>query len=189
MRRNAVTWSSSGKQPTELYVDEPVPGYIGTISYDDYDVFISHKGEDTELAELAGDTLQSMGVYGYLDRWDPAVDGDSAELEIHIRSVIRATPSILAVVTENTPLSWWVPFEIGVARETKSQIATFLLVDMTSGNEVPLPSYLRTWPILVSASELKIWARLSQSHDENHRHTGPHTSRKQCTTSTPTLEE
>ena len=100
-----------------------------------------------------------MGVAGYLDRWDPAVDGDSAELEMHIRSVIRCTPSILAVVTENTPLSWWVPFEIGVARETNSQIATFLRVDMASGKRVLLPSYLETWPIPVSGAELTIWAR------------------------------
>ena len=102
-----------------------------------------------------GDLLHSWGLAGYLDRWDPAVDGDSVELEIHLRSVIRDTPCILAVVTENTPLSWWVPFELGVARETNSQIATFLLVIEDSGRQVDLPSYLRKWPILASGTELR----------------------------------
>ena len=62
-------------------------------------------------------------------------------------------------MTENTPLSWWVPFELGVARETDSQIATFLSVHESSLNVVTLPSYLKTWPILASAAELVEWAR------------------------------
>ena len=107
MRRNIVTRARFlGKQSTELYIGESVPYSVQSVSDDDYDVFISHKGEDTEIAELVGGALYSVGVYGYLDRWDPKVDGDSRELEVHIRDVIRATPSILAVVTENTPLSW-----------------------------------------------------------------------------------
>ena len=160
MRRDVITWDSYlGKQSAELYVNEPLSGAGGTIIYSNYDVFISHKGDDTDIAEIVGDVLYSIGVYGYLDRWDPKVDGDSSELEIHIRDVIRATPSILAVVTENTSMSWWVPFELGVARETNSKIATFLLTDGASGNVVFLPSYLKTWPILAAVAELKTWAK------------------------------
>ena len=159
MRRDVITWDSySGKQPVELYINELLRGAGRTISYSDHDVFISHKGEDTDIAELVGDVLYSIGIYGYLDRWDPNVDGDSSELEMHIRDVIRDTPSILAVVTENTSMSWWVPFELGVARETNSQIATYLVTNGASDNVVFLPSYLRTWPILAAVSELKAWA-------------------------------
>ena len=130
-----------------------------TIAYSTYDVFISHKGEDIRIAESVGDALQRSGLSGYIDRWDPAVEGDSPELEIYLQSIIRETKTILAIVTENTPLSWWVPFEIGVARETDSQIATFLEVKRFSTARIEMPSYLKKWPILASTTGLQIWAR------------------------------
>ena len=160
MRRSTITWDRHlGKQDFQLYVDEPAPSSRRSVDPKDYDVFISHKGDDMDLAENIGDILLLNGIQGYLDRWDPDVDGDLPELEDHIRNVIRSTPSILAVVTENTPLSWWVPFEIGVARETRSQIATFLAVDELSDKVVELPSYLGKWPILTQKLELTTWAR------------------------------
>ena len=148
-----------GKQKFGLYVGEPAPFSRGTVDLNAYDVFISHKGDDMDLAEQVGDILYLTGIQSYLDQWDEEVDGDSPELEEHIRDVIRKTPTILAVVTENTSLSWWVPFEIGVARETESQIATFLSVDESSDRTVDLPSYLGKWPILARLSELHPWAR------------------------------
>ena len=159
MRRDTVTWDRNiGKQDFYLYVDEPAVIPRRIVDLKDYDVFLSHKGDDMSLAEDIGEILYDNGIQSYLDRWDPAVDGDSPGLEEHIRGVIRDTPIILAVVTENTSLSWWVPFEIGVARETESQIATFLSVDETSGKTVALPSYLGKWPILARMTELKPWA-------------------------------
>ena len=168
MRRSTVTWDRHlGKQDFQLYVDEPaLSSRRRSVNPRDYDVFISHKGDDMNLAVNIGDTLHSNGVQGYLDKWDPAVDGDSPELEDHLRDVIRSTPSILAVVTENTPLSWWVPFEIGVARETESQIATVLSVDELSSKIVELPSYLGKWPILTEELELTTWARAITSSSE-----------------------
>ncbi len=168
MRRNVVTWNRLGRRSRELFVNELGQVTHLGISYESFDTFISHKGDDMRLAEQVGDILNEKGVYGYLDKWDPEVDGDSPGLEIHIRDVIRETPSIIAVVTENTPLSWWVPFEIGVARETKSQIATFLWVNEYSSKVVVLPSYLKRWPILASNRELEMWAQeLASSQSVN----------------------
>ena len=159
MRRNIITWDRpSGRQAFQLFVNDPAPFTQGSINYGEYDTFISYKGDDMALADRAGGILYESGLSGYLDRWDPAVDGDSPELEAHLREIIRETPSILAVVTEHTPTSWWVPFELGVARETDSQIGTFLWVDERANNVVRLPSYLATWPILTSESELADWA-------------------------------
>lgn len=160
MRRDVITWRRyAGRESRRHFVGEPAPTGASTISYSTYDVFISHKGEDIRVAELVGESLQRSGLSGYLDRWDPAVEGDSLELEDYLRSIIRETKTILAIVTENTPLSWWVPFEIGVARETHSQIATFLEVDRFSAARVELPSYLKKWPILASTTSLQVWAR------------------------------
>ena len=122
-----------------------------------YDVFLSHKGEDIRRADAVGKTLHFNGLRVYLDIWDPRVEGDSPELEDYLRHTIRETSAISALVTENTPLSWWVPFEIEVARETGSQIATFL--EMNAFTSVELPSYLRKWPIFASEQSLHMWAR------------------------------
>ena len=160
MRRDSVTWNSiEGKRSLQLMVNEFGQSVGERVSFGTLDTFISHKGNDTWLAEMVGDTLHGERVTAYLDKWDPEVDGDSPGLEIHIREVIRETPSIVAVVTANTPLSWWVPFEIGVARETNSQIATFLWINEWSTETVLLPSYLRKWPILASWQELRVWAQ------------------------------
>ena len=159
MLRDVIIWRRhGGREAYQHFVGEPAPIGASTIAYSTYDVFISHKGEDTRIAESVGDALQASGLSGYLDRWDPAVEGDSPELEIYLRSTIRETKTILAIVTENTPLSWWVPFEIGVARETDSQIATFLEVNRFNTARIELPSYLRKWPILASTTSLQIWA-------------------------------
>ena len=170
MQRRIVTWDlHQGRQGTTLYVNEQAPNPVRTVDYKDYDTFISHKGDDTAFAELAGEVLHQHGVAPYLDRWDPQVDGDSPELEEYLRDVIRDTPSILAVITENTRQSWWVPFEIGVARETESQIATSLWVDESTRKVIELPSYLSNWPILASSDELAQWAsKLATSSRRKH---------------------
>lgn len=159
MRRAITTWSrSGGRQHINFYFRESAPANAGTLNFQDYDVFISHKGEDIAISETVGETLYSYGLSPYLDRWDVNADGDSLELDEYLREVIRETPSIIAVITENTRQSWWVPFEVGVARETHSQIATFLSVESNSGQVIHLPGYLRSWPILVGLSELRDWA-------------------------------
>ena len=160
MRRDIITWGRyGGREARHHFVGESAPTGASTITYSTYDVFISHKGEDIRIAESVGEALHRSGLSGYLDRWDPSVEGDSPELEDYLRRIIRETKTILAIVTENTPLSWWVPFEIGVARETNSQIATFLEINRLSAARVELPSYLKKWPILASTSNLQIWAR------------------------------
>ena len=159
MRRTIHTWKHrEGQRLLNLYVNEYPGPNAGTTIFSDYDTFISHKGDDIRAARRVGDILYESGLQGYLDYWDPKVDGDSPELEIHLRQVIHDTPSMLAVVSERTTMSWWVPFEIGVARQTDSEIATYLLVDPTGRSTIELPSYLKTWPILASFDELSEWA-------------------------------
>lgn len=49
---------------------------------------------------------------------------------------------LLALVTDNTKGSWWVPFEVGVARRAPRAISTF--TNLLRG----LPEYLTEWPVL-----------------------------------------
>ena len=119
-----------------------------------FDVFISHQGQDLVQAKLAAVVLQDAGVSTYLDVDDPAVHGDSVKLEVYLRDIIRSTQALLAIVTLNAQGSWWVPFEIGVAREAGKVLSC--RVDKMEG--VALPSYLAAWPIVTSDEMLKAWA-------------------------------
>lgn len=54
-------------------------------------------------------------------------------------------------------LSWWVPWEIGIATEKDHPIATFAKDDTT------LPEYLRKWPYLKNQNDLDVYAKAIKS--------------------------
>lgn len=59
---------------------------------------------------------------------------------------------LIAVVSENTEGSWWVPFEIGEATIIDNRIATFQV------GYVTLPEYLKKWPKMTTMEHLKLFA-------------------------------
>lgn len=120
------------------------------------DVFISHKQEDASLAVRVGDILYEEGLHSYLDIWDPSLR-NARDIEGRILNAIQSADVLLAIITAKTKLSWWVPFEIGVARVTDSQIVSCILLGSGEGRE--LPSYLESWPRLASEAEIRGWAK------------------------------
>jgi hypothetical protein len=118
------------------------------------DVFISHQYIDTDAAVHAASIVQRAGVSAYVDVWDPDVQGDSPTLEVHLRSIIRGTSALLVIATPEAKESWWVAFEIGAAREAGKLLSSQIDQD----NDVPLPSYLKIWPIIPCDKMLEKWA-------------------------------
>ena len=57
---------------------------------------------------------------------DPSIYGDGPTLDDHIKGVITSSFSLLAVVSDVTQQSWWVPFEIGIAFDQSCMLATFV---------------------------------------------------------------
>ena len=117
-----------------------------------HEVFISHQRQDLQTAKVIAILLSRAGHPCYLDEFDPQVDGDSPDLESYLRRVIGNSLALLALVSNNTVHSWWVPMEIGVALDREKHIGTYL---MSATN---LPSYLWRWPVLRSPSEASTWA-------------------------------
>ena len=115
--------------------------------------FISHQSRDALSAENVATTLSRQGYPCYLDTFDPSVDGDSPDLESYLRKVIAACTNLMAIVSQATKTSWWVPLEIGVALEKQKHIATYLL------NAEDLPSYLWLWPMLRNERDAITWAQ------------------------------
>lgn len=119
-------------------------------------VFISHQQKDAVAAKTVYDTLRYNGVEAYLDLLDSALLKDGRQLTSHIVSKIGESTDVIAVVSDNTKESWWVPFEIGVATDKPRPIATYIC------GWVSLPEYLDFWPQLRTPSDINAYVRKRQ---------------------------
>jgi hypothetical protein len=117
-------------------------------------IFISHKKDDSEKATHIHDFLKSKRIDCYLDVLDGEIAGDGEKLTRYLRSRLNECTHLLAVLSSSTKLSWWVPFEIGLATEKEFPISTCLYE--ISKNDIP--SYLMNWPVIQSDNQLSKYA-------------------------------
>ncbi len=115
-------------------------------------VFISHRSTDDALAKRIHDYLRAAGLNCYLDDVDHSLLY-ATDITTAIISRLCACSHLLAVVSDTTSGSWWVPFEIGVGTVQETRIATYRAAYIT------LPDYLKKWPILSSTTDLQAYAR------------------------------
>ena len=130
-------------------------GYIREVKGDKPCVFISYKKEDQNIAIELGNFLnQKMNVDIYLDIFDPelqeavSVEND-AKIVPSITAGLKLSDILLCVISDKTKLSWWVPYEIGVADNSGLKIASI----KTKGID-DFPSFLKTKMTLNNLSEL-----------------------------------
>ena len=95
-------------------------------------IFISHKYEDLDAAREVADYIMDYGIDVYLDDCDlklqKAVDAHNSEGIVScIENGLNRSTHILVLVTENTRMSWWVPYETGYAKKGEKGIASLLL--------------------------------------------------------------
>lgn len=116
-------------------------------------VFISHRSADDALARRVHDRLTiTHRITCYLDDLDRQTTTENITALI-VRRVKECT-NLLALVTPNTKGSWWVPFEVGVAREAPRFITSF-----TNLLNSDLPEYLKEWPVLRGESAIDTFAK------------------------------
>lgn len=113
-------------------------------------IFISHKQEDQQFASNISSHLNRNGIATYLDVLDVHLLGDGEELTEYLRSKLDQCTHLLAVLSEKTQLSWWVPFEIGLATEKDYPISSFT-------NLSKIPDYLWKWPVLRHSRDLDVY--------------------------------
>ncbi len=121
-------------------------------------VFISHKSDDSQLAEQVAYRVRSNGLAVYLDLIDPALKEDGPELTEHLLSCMDKCSQLIAVVSDRTKGSWWVPWEIGVGSEKNFHMASF------SVRSVKLPEYLEKWPALHSNTDIDLYCDFSKKY-------------------------
>nr|WP_316628194.1 toll/interleukin-1 receptor domain-containing protein [uncultured Brevundimonas sp.] len=120
-------------------------------------VFLSHQSADSPLAARIAYRLKAVhSIDSYLDVIDPYL-GRGEDLADHIRAEMGRCTQLLAVVSQATAASQWVPWEIGVATEKDFPLATF-----SGGTALP-PEFLRKWPYMRTDAELDEYARVSKT--------------------------
>jgi hypothetical protein len=103
-------------------------------------VFISYQRADESTAKTVADLLTLADIKFYLDVLDPDIPAENVTRVI--LAGLAKCSHLLAVVSQATRESWWVPFEIGVATNAQKRIATY------SSPTVALPAFLTVWPVL-----------------------------------------
>lgn len=123
-------------------------------------VFLSHRTVDDRIAQSVAHRLKSHhDINCYVDDFDKEANTARGTNRITtlIVSRLNMCTHLLALVTENTKGSWWVPFEIGVARRAPRAISTF--TNLSYG----LPEYLTEWPVLRGESAVDKFAAAYKS--------------------------
>lgn len=116
-----------------------------------WDVFVSHTTNDDNLADRVATVIRSCGLTAWVDSEHLAPHDDDPGMASKIKQVIGRSYCLLAIVTNATNSSWWVPFEIGVASERERYLSTF-------GSPLQLlPSFLSVWPRVKDDTELRSW--------------------------------
>ncbi len=131
-------------------------GFIRTIKSNNTQcVFLSHKKEDEEIAIALGDFLtKKLHVDIYLDLYDidlqESVSEENDEKIVEsIKEGISLSDILLCIVSDKTKLSWWVPYEIGIA-----DIKDKKIISIKTKNIDDFPSFLKTQPTVNSVDEL-----------------------------------
>lgn len=111
--------------------------------------FISHKQEDAYIANRIANELHALNISFYLDLLDFHITRSGKELTDHIKANLNDCTDIIVIISQNTKLSQWVPFEVGMSAQINMPTATFLQ------EEVALPEFLEYWPRLKYPSDIR----------------------------------
>ncbi len=137
-----------GMNRAELKDGFPISIYEGYISKNDdlgTCVFISHKSTDTEVAAAIAAYIKDCGIDVYIDVNDEGLqiasqNNDSQEIVSHIQKGLRLSTHVLALISDDTKESWWVPYEIGYGDKAGKEISSMLLEQDEVDN---FPDYLK----------------------------------------------
>jgi hypothetical protein len=113
-------------------------------------VFISYRHTDRPHAIAISTRLKQANIKTYLDVLDPESQTTDDITGVITRNITECT-HLLAVVSERTAHSWWVPFEIGEATISNRRICSF----KTGPAELPL--YLDKWPKLSTDKDMEFF--------------------------------
>lgn len=119
-------------------------------SVSSFDIFLSHAYDDKELILGVALTIQDLGYSVYLDwRDDPSLDrknvtGKTAEV---LRTRLKSSKCLFYSVTESSPDSKWMPWELGFKDGNNTRVA-ILPVSRSDSSTYSGQQYLSIYPYI-----------------------------------------
>lgn len=113
-------------------------------------VFISYRHTDRVQAMAINARLKLANIKTYLDVLDTESQQTDDITAVITRNITECT-HLLAVVSEKTAQSWWVPFEIGEATISNRRICSYQV------GPSALPLYLDKWPKLSGDTDINFF--------------------------------
>ena len=113
-------------------------------------VFISYRHSDRPQALAINTRLVHANIKTYFDVLDLESQTTDDITGVITRNITACT-HLLAVISENTAQSWWVPFEIGEATISNRRICSY------QAGPSALPLYLDKWPKLSGDTDLNFF--------------------------------
>lgn len=122
-------------------------------------IFISHQFADLPLARRVGEILKDLELDIWLDENDiatqqAATSGDERKLAEAIEMGLSNCTHLLALISDATRNSWWVPYEIGSVRGRSKPLAFFVHKDVRN-----LPEYLVFGQKILDQYDFYAWAK------------------------------
>ena len=140
-------------------------GFFRKIQSDKVCVFISHKKEDQDIAiELGKYLTEQLDVDIYLDLFDSelreavSVEND-AKIVASVINGLKLSQVLLCIITDKTRLSWWVPYEIGMADNAGVKIATVYKGNIIKNLIMDCQSYTKYRPNETTGGIFVSWRR------------------------------
>lgn len=126
-------------------------------------VFISYKHSDRSIAMDINKRLTDNRIKTYIDVLDDE-SRNTDDITAVITKNINICTHLIAVVSEKTASSWWVPFEIGEATITFRRITSF------QSDSTKLPEYLDKWPKMKTLKHLDMFIDSYKNEHSSNRH-------------------
>lgn len=131
--------------------------------------FLSHSSQDMELVVGAVRLLENHGAYVYIDKKDPALPPyTNKETAVGLKNRIHQSQKFVLLASENSKASTWVPWELGIADESKGlrRVAILPAVEQQSNTTWSTREYLGLYDRIVWGDlenhEKKVWMVLDQ---------------------------
>ena len=118
-------------------------------------IFLSHISVDKSSATAIGDYIKKQGdIDIYLDLNDEDLQsaarrGDPTGIPRFIEQGLSSSTHIMCLVSAATVGSWWVPYELGFAKNAGKHLSTLKLK-----GEIALPEYLQISEIILGTKSL-----------------------------------
>lgn len=112
-------------------------------------IFISHQKKDKDEAKKIADYFISVGIDVYFDEFDKElqqadINNDPKAVVAAIKKGINSSTHMLCIISPNTLISKWVPFEVGYGYDV-TNLTTLTLKGIKTSD---LPDYIKTKPII-----------------------------------------